>query len=134
MSELVLDASAVVHLLTERETWSAEEAMAQFALLAPAHLDAEVLSSLARLYRAGLLTDTKVSQALTHLASLPIERLPITHPQLLSAWALRHNVAARDALYLALANDLGTKVVTGDQRLRRAAPELTVGPDELAAG
>lgn len=134
MSELVLDASAVVHLLTEAQEWPAESLIAQATLLSPSHLDAEVLSALARLHRAGLRTDTEVTRALAHLAAMPIERLPITHVQLMSAWALRHNVAARDALYLALAEHRGTKVVTGDQRLRRAAPDLTTGPEDLAAG
>jgi len=132
--ELVLDASAVVHMLTGAQPWVPRAVIAQAALSSPSHLDAEVLSALARMHRAGLLTDTRVAQALTDLAAMPINRLPISQLQLLSAWALRHNVAVKDALYLALANDRGTKVVTGDQRLRRAVPELTVGPDELAAG
>lgn len=132
MSELVLDASVVVQLLIGAEALPSQAAIAEAALFSPAHLDAEVLSSLARLYRTGALTDTKVTQALTDLAALPIERAPVTHVQLMSAWALRHNVATKDALYLTLAEHLGTKVVTSDQRLRRAAPTLTVGLDEVA--
>ena len=134
MSELVVDASVVVRLLTAAEPLPVEPTIERTDLIAPAHLDAEVLSALARMHRAGLLTGYQVGQALTDLDALPVQRLPITHVQLMSAWALRHNVAARDALYLALAGHRGTKVVTGDQRLRRAAPHLTLGPEDAEAG
>jgi predicted nucleic acid-binding protein len=42
-----------------------------------------------------------------------------------AVWALRANVTAYDACYVALARDLGCPLVTGDLRLSRA-PKLGV--------
>ena len=58
------------------------------------------------------------------LARAPVRRFPLP-PLLLGAWALRANVALRDALYVALARRLGATLVTGDARLARA-PEMGV--------
>lgn len=41
------------------------------------------------------------------------------------AWALRHNLTAYDACYVALARRLGSALITGDHRLA-AAPNLGV--------
>jgi predicted nucleic acid-binding protein len=41
------------------------------------------------------------------------------------AMAARYRVSAYDARYLVVARDLDTKLVTGDMRLRAAAPKLT---------
>lgn len=46
---------------------------------------------------------------------------------------MRHHVRMADALYLALAHRVGGRVLTIDEKLRRAAPGLTLGPDDLAA-
>jgi predicted nucleic acid-binding protein len=53
-----------------------------------------------------------------------MRRLPITSELLAAAWELRDNVAARDALYVAAAVSMGAKLVTTDQRLARAVPDL----------
>lgn len=134
MSEWVLDASVVVDLLLGLAPQHLEDAMAGHQLVAPSHLDAEVLSALARLHRSGALVEDEVSRSLMGLATLPIERLPITQALLLIAWELRHNVAARDALYLALAQVRSAVVLTKDLRLRRAAPHLTLGPEDAEEG
>ncbi len=63
---LVLDASVAVDLLAG--TTAAEAAAARLAhteLHAPAHLDAEVLSALRRLHRAGELDAAAVDDGLT---------------------------------------------------------------------
>ncbi len=51
------------------------------------------------------------------------------------AIAARHRVSAYDARFLALADQLGSRLVTEDAKLRAAAPDLTQSLAEaLAAG
>lgn len=51
------------------------------------------------------------------------KRWPL-QPLLLPAWALLERIAARDALYVALADSLDAVLVTTDGRLRRAVSGL----------
>lgn len=124
----LLDASAVVDLLIRSD---AGEAVRRFladhtdlALVTVAHLDAEVMSALARLSRADVLTDAEVATLLPRLGSLGMRRLPITSALLAAAWELRDNIAARDALYVAAAEGMGAQLVTTDERLARGVPDL----------
>src|SRR5687768_6653598 len=89
-----------------------------------AHLDAEVFSALAHLHRQGTLPVGGLDARLRALSRMNVLRLPITGALLQEAWTLRHNVAARDTLYVALARRLRGKLLTTDQRLARAVPEL----------
>lgn len=41
-----------------------------------------------------------------------------------AAWRMRDTIAARDALYVAAARDLNCGLLTTDQRLARAVPDL----------
>lgn len=124
----LLDASAVVDLLIRSD---AGERVRRFltdhsglALVTVAHLDAEVMSALARLSRADVLSDAEVLTLLHRLGSLAMRRLPITSELLDAAWKLRDNVAARDALYVAAAQSMRAKLVTTDERLARSVPDL----------
>jgi len=90
------------------------------ALFAPAHLDAEVVSALRGMARDNPALDRTVPGALTHLASFPIRRMPL-HPLLERMWALRHNVTAYDAAYIALAERLDSPLITCDAKLAAAA-------------
>ena len=124
----LLDASAVVDLLIRSD---AGELVRRFltdhtdlALETVAHLDAEVMSALARLSRADVLTHAEVATLLHRLGSLAMRRLPITTELLKAAWDLRDNVAARDALYVAAAQSMEAKLVTTDERLARSVPDL----------
>jgi predicted nucleic acid-binding protein len=127
VTALVLDASAVVDLLLRNENGKAVQAhLAGAELHTVAHLDAEVFSALARLHREGTLPVGGVDARLRALSRLNVLRLPITGALLQEAWTLRHNVAARDALYVALARRLRGKLLTTDQRLARAVPTLVV--------
>ena len=47
--------------------------------------------------------------------------------------ALAHGVSAYDARFLVAARELGVKLVTEDEKLRRAAPELTQSLEEALA-
>jgi predicted nucleic acid-binding protein len=128
---VVVDASVLVDLLADTEVAPAAHArLARAVLHAPAHLDAEVLSALGRLQRAGELATGDVDAALAHLAALPVTRHDL--PNLLAgAWARRGDLRLLDALYVELAALLGVRVLTTDHRLARATPlaEAITGPN-----
>jgi predicted nucleic acid-binding protein len=89
---------------------------------APAHLDAEVLSALARLHRHRRVAAPEVARRLRLLGDAPIERHPLGS-LLMGAWERRARLHLMDALYVALADQLSCPVITTDRRLARAAPE-----------
>jgi predicted nucleic acid-binding protein len=111
----VLDASVVVDLLVR-----GEPALPRgYVFVAPAHLDAEVLSALARLCRAETLSAKAVKEMLVGLSELAVQRMPL--PTLLTeAFELRDNVTQRDSLYIALARLVDATFVTRDDRLALA--------------
>lgn len=133
MSVLVLDASVAVDLLAGRVAPELASAIGRSPLVTVGHFEAEVLAALARMRRRGTVSDAVVSTAIDDLAVMPIERTPMVGPLLRDAWNMRHHVTMSDALYLALARSVGGRVLTVDSRLRRAAPDLTLGPEDLAA-
>ncbi len=119
---LVVDASAVVEVLRRSDRGDVVAARMRGATLAaPAHLDAEVLSALGRLVRAGDAQAARVTRALNRLVRLPVERFPIA-PLVQRAWELRENIALRDGLYVACAETLSATLLTIDGRLTRSAP------------
>jgi predicted nucleic acid-binding protein len=97
-----------------------EQLVAADAVAAPAHLDAEVLSALRRLNRAGQLTHE--TERVAALGTLGARRWPL-QPLLSAAWELTHRIAVRDALYVTLAASLDARLVTTDGRLRRAGSD-----------
>lgn len=129
---LVLDASAVVDLLVRSDRGEELRALLRDrsgeALFTVAHLDAEVFSGLARSHRAGLLAGDEVAQLLARLGAFAIARMPVSATLLVAAWALRDNIAARDALYVAAALALDASLVTTDDRLARAVEGISVLP------
>ena len=117
-ADAVLDASAALELLLGTQTGLAvEELIHGRRVHAPAHLDAEVLSALGRLHRAGAVDAEAVNSALTVLGEAPIERHPL--PDLLTgAWAARDRHRLADALYVALARARGSlTLLTTDAKL-----------------
>lgn len=129
----VLDASAVIDLLVRSD--DGERVRRRLAddidatLVTVAHLDAEVFSGLARLHRARELAADEVDELLQRLARLDVRRIPIGGALLDAAWRMRDNIAARDALYVAAARDLDCGLLTSDQRLARAVPDLATELD-----
>jgi predicted nucleic acid-binding protein len=122
---VVLDASAAVELLLRTPAGVRAEAFLRGRHVAvPAHFDAEVFSALGRLVRGGDLTEEAVELLLSELARAPFVRYHLP-PLLTAAWERRHNLALRDALYVALAHRLEVELVTADARLVQA-PNLGV--------
>jgi predicted nucleic acid-binding protein len=119
---VVVDASVLVDLLADTEHAVAAAVRLRGAELhAPAHCDAEVLSALGRLNRAGALSDDAVGVALERLARLPLTR-HLLGDLLAGAWEHRASIRLVDALYVSLATRLGAVLLTTDHRLARAWP------------
>lgn len=119
-SAVVVDASALVDVLVG--TSLAEPVARRLGgtvLHAPVHVDAEVLSALGRLQRAGALGPEEVDHMLDELQQLPLQRHPLP-PLLSAAWELRRRLRLTDALYVALSARLARPLVTTDLRLARA--------------
>jgi predicted nucleic acid-binding protein len=127
----VVDAATVVDLICDlpaAEHYRRHVAIAN-TVAAPAHLDAEVLSALGRLKRAGQLTQE--ADRVEALGTFGARRWPL-RPLLAAAWSLTDRIAVRDALYVALAVSLDATLVSSDERLRRAASGIVdvAEPDE----
>ncbi len=93
-----------------------QERLQGLELHVPAHFDAEVLSALGRLHRSGHLSGRQASDRVNRTAAAPIERHAL--PQLLSgAWSRRRNLRLVDALYVELASQLDTRLITTDAEM-----------------
>lgn len=123
MSVAVVDAATVVDIICDLPAAAPYRShlAAAGAVAAPAHLDAEVLSALGRLKRAGQLT--RQAERVEALAAFPARRWPLP-PLLPAAWSLTERIAVRDALYVALAASLDATLITTDRRLRTAASAI----------
>jgi len=119
----VVDASALVEALLSTAVGLAVRGRMRGRLLhAPAHLDAEVLSALGRLHRAGELAASTIAAALDELTGAPIRRHPLA-PLLSGAWPRREELRLVDALYVELAVELDQlALLSTDRRLARASP------------
>ncbi len=124
--EIVIDASVIVDLLAETSlAEAAHAALDDRRLFAPAHIDAEVLSALGRLQRAGLLPAARAMEAVRLCAAMPVDRTPL--PGLLAgAWNRRSGLRLSDALYVELAESTDRRLVTSDFKLGRQYPGAEV--------
>lgn len=117
----VVDASVLVDLAIQRTGWrSFAQRLTDVSMHAPAHVDVEVMSALARLARAGTLSEDRAKAALDRFRSAPITRhaLPDLVP---GAWARSDRLRIADALYVELAASLRVRVLSTDARLARAS-------------
>jgi predicted nucleic acid-binding protein len=124
---LVCDASAAVAALLDSGaagTWVAQR-LAGAELFAPALMPFECSNIIRRHELSALISTDQAAQAHADLVDLPVDLWPY---DVLAArtWALRFNLTSYDAAYVALAEVLGVRLVTLDQRIRRA-------PDILCA-
>lgn len=90
------------------------------AAAAPDLLNSEVLQVVRGHELRAQIDDMRSRTAIQTLLQLPLARYP-SLSLLDRAWALRHNFTAYDAMYVALAEALETKLVTADGGLARAA-------------
>jgi predicted nucleic acid-binding protein len=127
--EAVLDASTLVDFLLGTDHGRAVGAvLSRFAVLhAPAHIDAEVLSGLGRLQRAGTVTARQAASRLEELAAAPIQRHGLMS-FLAGAWRRRDRFRLVDALYVELSEALGATLLTTDARLAAAAGIVALTP------
>ena len=119
---IVVDASIILELTLQ--TPGAPEIEQRLfddddALHAPHLIDIEIVQVLRRYAARGAISPHRGRLAVALLAQFPISRHP--HEALLPRiWALRANLTAYDAAYVALAEGLGCKLVTRDRALATA--------------
>lgn len=123
---IVVDASVLANALADD---GGDGALARAALrssgglTAPDLVDVETASVLRKRWLRGHLDDDRLEAAIGHLERLDLERVP-TLRLVRRALALRRNVTAYDGCYVALAEVLGCRLVTGDARLAAAAASV----------
>jgi predicted nucleic acid-binding protein len=118
---LVVDTSAVVAALVGRppDRKLVARLAADGDLHAPHLLDVELLHVLRRLVAGGHLSADRAADARADFADLVIMRYPHL-PLADRIWALRPNLSAYDAAFVALSEALGVPLVTCDARLAAA--------------
>ena len=124
---IVLDASAVLELLLHTSGGrkiAARISPIEVTLHAPFLMDLEVTQAVRRFVRQGTLTEERGGLAIAHLRVLDVRLYPHT-PLLPRIWALRDNLTAYDAAYVALAEVLEAPLLTFDERLA-GAPKLGI--------
>ncbi len=119
----MVDASALLEVLLRTPAADAVEQRLfepGQSLHAPHLLDIEAAQVLRRYALAGQISAARGRTALGDLGDFPITRYP--HDMMLPrVWALRANLTAYDAAYVALAEALDATLLTRDARLASAA-------------
>jgi predicted nucleic acid-binding protein len=118
LAMIVVDASLLIDAFLGNERVAA--AIKGHPLQAPVSIDAEVVHGLRHSWFAGTLSAEDGAIVITLLRNLPIVRHSV-HPFIERMWALRGNVSAYDAGYVALAESLGVPLLTRDARLSRSS-------------
>ena len=118
---LVVDTSAVLAALASRppEPTLLQRLADDGDLHAPHLIDIEILNALRGLVRSGQLSQDRAQDVRTDVADLAITRYG-HQPLADRIWALRHNLTASDAAFVALADALEVPLVTCDARLANA--------------
>lgn len=119
---MVVDASVVVEALTNRGAVGtvAREVLDGRALRqSAAIIRAEAVSALRSMARQGVVASDRARAAAARATALRLE-LHAFEPYLPRVWELRDNLSVYDAWYVAVAEALGTPLVTADARLARA--------------
>lgn len=122
---IVVDASSVLDLLIGTEAAEGTRALLadHASWHAPELLDVEVLHVVRRWHQRGWIDGTAAERVVDELDEVPLHRH--RHAVLRRrVWALRGRCTAYDATYVALAEALAAPLVTGDERLAKAAAGL----------
>ena len=124
---MVLDASGAVEFLLNTaagKRLAARLADDAIVVHVPHLIDLEIAQVLRRYARHGTLSGPIGALCLERWRSLDVQRY--AHEPLLDRiWQLRENFSAYDAVYVALAQALGTVLLTGDRKLT-GAPDANV--------
>jgi len=115
---IVVDASAILDTLLG--TVDARQVLNPHRWHAPVTIDAEVLHALRRQWLAHALDDREVQHLLAAFGEMTITRHPV-QPLVQRMWALRRNITAYDAGYVALAESLSMPLLTRDWRLAHSS-------------
>ena len=113
----VIDAGVIVELVANDLD---PDRLGDDELAVPHLIDSEVTNALRRLVVQKVLTDRQATSAMDGFIRLALTRFPADwlRPRI---WALRHNLNAYDATYVALAELTGaTALLTTDSRLANA--------------
>jgi predicted nucleic acid-binding protein len=111
LAPVVVDGGAVGHQYRRR--------LRGEAVAVPDLARIEVISVIRRQVHASALDESDATRAVDDLLSLPLA-VYSTAPLLRRSWALRRNVTAYDACYVALAELLDCPLLTADARLARS--------------
>ena len=124
---IVLDAAALVDAVLDQPTagWVLDR-MADQEIQTPAHQLAEVVSAIARLHRAGGVTQKAAQAALAEAAGLAQTVIVATAAHLTRALAPQDRIRIPDGLYVAVAEERACPLVTTDERLARAGAPCEV--------
>jgi predicted nucleic acid-binding protein len=121
---IVVDANVMIAALVDQE---AKGSAARKVLIAdprwtaPAHMPLEVVRTLQRYERAGGLPVADIERYVATLGRVHGRWIAPDAAMISLVWRLRHNVAAYDAAYLAVAQMTAARLVTFDLRLAKAA-------------
>jgi predicted nucleic acid-binding protein len=125
---IVVDASILANVIGDDGVdghRARSEVRAAGELAAPDLVDVETVAVLRKRWIAGSMSDDRFAEAIDDLEAIELERYP-TLPLMRRSYELRANVTAYDSTYVALAEVLGCKLLTGDTRLGRAPGSLCV--------
>lgn len=124
---IVLDASALVDILLEQPSadWLLQR-MVSTEVCAPAHQTVEAVSAMARMHRAGRISEAVLSSAAADAVGLHQQLVPPTDRHVRRALELRSHIRITDGLYVALAEERSCPLLTTDRRLARAVTTCEV--------
>src|SRR5437762_11710432 len=133
---VLVDTNVVVHLVLEGNATRGARALlaADSDWRSEPFLLVEFTNVMAPAIRLGRIAASTAESALSDAQRVIGAGLhAVPHANVL-ALAVKHRVTGYDARFLAVAEQIGTKLVTEDAKLRRAAPRLTQSLDQALRG
>jgi len=129
---VVVDTNIVVHLMLEGNATHGARALlaADSDWHSEPFLLVEFTNVMATAIRSGRIAASAAGSALSDAERVFGAELHAAPHGSVLALAVKHRVSGYDARFLAVAEQLGTKLVTEDVKLRRAAPRLTQSLDQ----